>query len=149
MSRVTRVHTVSRHLVEGGLVNLRLTLAEEQSGPDRSGPDGFSLRQHRAEDGTLVVVAGAYGPNWLRTLAEVVGRLEQPHVKCIALAEAPGVAEHEVLVRWATSEELRARKAAQEARQAPLKALLRRQEAEERAAEQRRALEAAGQTGLF
>lgn len=149
MSRVTRAHTVRRHLVDGGLIDLRLTHSEQQAGPDRPGPDGFSVRQHTAENGTLLVVAGAYGPNWLRTLAELSGRLEQPYVKCVVIAEARGVADHEVLVRWATSEELQARRRAQEARQAPLKALLRCKEAEQRAAELRLEFEAAGQSGLF
>lgn len=149
MSRVTRAHTVRRHLVDGGLIDLRLTDSEQQAGPDRPEPDGFSVRQHRAENGALLVVAGAYGPNWLRTLAELSGRLEQPHVKCVVIAEARGVADHEVLVRWATSGELQARRRAQEARHAPLKALLRRQQAEARAAERQRELEASGQGGLF
>ncbi|MCD9903205.1 hypothetical protein LUR56_31130 [Streptomyces sp. MT29] len=85
----------------------------------------------------------------MRALAEIVGRLEQRHVKCVVIAEAPGVADHEVMVRWATAAEMRAREAAQEARQAPVTALLRRREAEQRAEEQRRALEEAGQCGLF
>ncbi|WP_257004189.1 hypothetical protein [Streptomyces sp. SA15] len=67
MPRVTRSHTIRRHLVDGGLVDLRLTEEEEKAGPDGHGTDGFSLRQQKDEGGTLVVAAGAYGPNWLRT----------------------------------------------------------------------------------
>ncbi|MFF8399897.1 hypothetical protein [Streptomyces sp. NPDC016172] len=149
MPRVTRSHTIRRHLVDGGLVDLRLTEEEEKAGPDGPDTDGFSLRQQRDEGGTLVVVAGAYGPNWLRTLAELSGRLEQRHIKCTVIAEAPGVADHEVMVRWATSAELQARAADQAARQAPLKSLLQQQEAQQRAEEEKRAFEDAGQFGLF
>lgn len=111
--------------------------------------DGFSVRQHIDEAGTLVVIAAAFGPDWFTTMREVRHRLEQPHVKCHVDGDAPGLADNELLVRWATSAELRARAAAQEARQAPLEALLRRQVAAERAAEQRQELEDAGQSGLF
>ncbi|MEE1764457.1 hypothetical protein [Streptomyces sp. SP18BB07] len=145
MSRVTRSHTIRRHLVEGGLVDLGLDIAAQQAGPDGHETDGFSVRQHRGEGDALVVVAGAYGPNWLRTLAEISGRLEERHIRCTVIAEAPAVADHEVLVRWATSAELQARTAAREARQAPLRRLLR----EQKANEQRQALEDAGQPGLF
>ncbi|PNG19434.1 hypothetical protein C1J00_25755 [Streptomyces cahuitamycinicus] len=149
MPRVTRSHTIRRHLVDGGLVDLRLTEQEEKAGPDGQDADGFSLRQQRDTGGTLVVVVGAYGPNWLRTLAELSGRLEQRHIKCTVIAEGPGVADHEVMVRWATSAELQARAVDQAARQAPLKAALRQGEAQQRAAEERQALEDAGQFGLF
>jgi len=63
--------------------------------------------------------------------------------------QVDGLGDHEVIVRWATSEELQARKTAEERRQAPLKAQLRRQEAGERAKAQRQELEDAGQSGLF
>ena len=142
MSRVTRSDTIRRHLVDGGLRDLRLTEHAQHAGPDGHDVDGFALRQQYDAHGTYVVVAGAYGPNWLRTLNEVSGRLEEQHIKCTVIAEAPGVADHEVMVRWATSAELQARAAAREARQAPLKSLLRQQEA---TAEH----EAAGQFGLF
>lgn len=148
MTRVTRSHTIRGHLVAGGLVDLGLGEATQKAGPDGHDVDGFSTRQHHHDD-TLVVVAGAYGPNWLRILAEITGRLESPHVKCTVISEAPELGDHEVFVRWATSEELQARKAAQAERQASLKAQLGRQEAQQRAAEQRQALEAAGQSGLF
>lgn len=147
MSRATRTATISRHLIEGGLIDLKLREDEQKAGPAGHDVDGFSTRQERRGD-TLFVVAGAFGPNWLRTLAEVTGRLESPHVKCTVL-DAPELGDHEVLVRWATSEEIQARKAAQAQRQAPLVAQLRRQEAAQAAAEERQALEAAGQSGLF
>lgn len=142
MSRTTRAHTIRDHLRNGGLTDLRLDLGEEAAGPSAQETDGFSVRQHYDEAGTLVVVAGAYGPNWLRTLAKISGRLEQPFVKCTVLSEAPGVGDHEVLVRWATSEELQARRAVQAARQAPIIDA-------QRAEEERQAREAAGQSGLF
>lgn len=150
MPRVTRSHTIRRHLVEGGLISFELTAAEQRAGcPSQHETDGFSVRQHRAEDGTLVVVAGAYGPNWLRTLGELCGRLESPHVKCAVRDQVPGLGDHEVTVRWATSVELQARKSAAALRAAPVVASLRRQEAEQRAAEERQALEDAGQSPLF
>lgn len=142
MPRTTRAHTIREHLRNGGLTDLRLELEEQSAGPDAQETDGFSVRQHTDESGTLVVVAGAYGPNWLRTLAEISGRLEQPFVKCTVIAEAPGIGDHEVLVRWATSEEQQTRRAAHKARQASLVAAL-------RAEEERQALEAAGQDLLF
>ncbi|MFB8120599.1 hypothetical protein ACFC51_32635 [Streptomyces sp. NPDC055962] len=143
MPSTTRAHTIRRHLVDGGLIDLGLTEREQQAGPDGHPTDGFSVRQqHYAETGVLVVVAGAFGPFWIRTLSEISGRLEQPFVKCTVISEAPGLSDHEVLVRWATSEELRARKAAAAQRQASLAAAL-------RAVEQRQALEDAGQPGLF
>lgn len=61
----------------------------------------------------------------------------------------PEISDHEVAVRWATSADLRARKAAEEKRQAPLKQQLRRQQVRERAEGERRDLEDAGQSGLF
>ncbi|MGP4046900.1 hypothetical protein [Streptomyces sp. 2A115] len=148
MSRVTRVSTIDRHLVQGGLVDLSLGEATQKAGPDGHDVDGFATRQHH-HDGTLVVIAGAYGPNWVRTLAEITGRLESPHVKCTVISDAPELGDHEVIARWATSEELQARKAAQKERQAPLTAELARREAQKRAEKERQALEAAGQSGLF
>jgi hypothetical protein len=149
MPRTTRSHTIRGHLVAGGLVDLGQTEAEQKSGPDGHDTDGFSLRQTYDAEGTLVVAAGAYGPNWLRTLSELSGRLEQPFVKCTVIGEAPGIGDHEVLVRWATSEELQERKRVAEERQAPLKARLREQQSAQRAEEQRQELEDAGQSGLF
>jgi hypothetical protein len=131
MPRTTRAHTIRRHLVDGGLTELRLTPEEQKNGPDGPDVDGFALRQQYDEQGAYVVVAGAYGPDWLRTLAEVSGRLEQRHIRCTVIAEAPGVADHEVMVRWATPEELQARDAAAAKRQAPLKALLQQPVAEQ------------------
>ncbi|QOV40233.1 cell envelope integrity protein TolA [Streptomyces ferrugineus] len=148
MSRATRAHTIRGHLVAGGLVDLGLGEATQKAGPDGHDVDGFSVRQHLEGD-TLVVIAGAYGPNWLRTLAELTGRLESPHVKCTVRGQAPGLGDHEVLVRWSTSEELQARKVAEAQRQAPLKKQLREQQAVQEAEERRRSLEAAGQSGLF
>ncbi|MEU2585254.1 hypothetical protein ABZ612_20300 [Streptomyces avermitilis] len=145
MTRATRSHTIRGHLVAGGLVDLELTEATQKAGPYGHDVDGFSTRQHRDEDNTLVVVAGAYGANWLQTLAEISGRLESPHVKCTVRGQVPGLGDHEVLVRWATSSELQERKRIAEKRQAPLKQQLRHQQAEE----QRQELEAAGQSGLF
>ncbi|MFF1600728.1 hypothetical protein ACFVYV_25020 [Streptomyces mirabilis] len=150
MSRATRTSTIRRHLVEGGLIDLGLDVYEQKAGgPDQHETDGFSLRQGFDSAGTLVVIVGAYGPNWLRTLAEVTGRLESPHVKCTALGDVPELADHEVMTRWATSAELQARKTAEAQRQAPLVAQLRRQEAEKAAEAERLELEAAGQSGLF
>ncbi|MFK0279458.1 hypothetical protein ACIQVL_03155 [Streptomyces sp. NPDC090499] len=140
MTRVTRSHTIRGHLVAGGLFDLGLGEATQKAGPDGH-DDGFSTRQHH-QDGTLVVIAGAYGPNWIRTLAEIRGRLESPHGKCTVISEAPELGNHEVIVRWATSAELQACKAAAVKRQAPLRQQLRAQEAAQ-------ALEAAGQPGLF
>ncbi|MFI7415268.1 hypothetical protein ACIBU0_42210 [Streptomyces sp. NPDC049627] len=147
MARVTRSGTISRHLSEGGLHDLHLHEATQKAGPDGHEVDGFSTRQYRRGD-VLLVVAGAFGPNWLRTLAEITSRLESPHVKC-TVVDAPELGDHEVLVRWATSEELQARKAAAAKQQAALTAELARQEAQKRAEEERQALEAAGQSGLF
>ncbi|WP_257004190.1 hypothetical protein [Streptomyces sp. SA15] len=53
------------------------------------------------------------------------------------------------MVRWATSAELQTRVADQAARQAPLKALVQQGEAQQRAEDERRARESAGQFGLF
>ncbi|MGW0033044.1 hypothetical protein ACWDXD_24910 [Streptomyces sp. NPDC003314] len=149
MPRSTRAHTIDNHLHAGGFVHLRLDLTQQRSGPDGHDTDGFATRQLVDADGVLVVAVGAYGPNWLRNLEEIGSYLERPHVRCTVLGEAPGIEEHEVLVRWATSEELRARRASQAARTAEVVAGLRRQEAAQRAEEGRRALEAAGQAGLF
>ncbi|GAA5070453.1 hypothetical protein [Streptomyces similanensis] len=150
MPRSTRTDTIRRHLVEGGLTDLRLNIATQKAGaPARHETDGFSLRQHVDEAGTLVVIAAAFGPDWFATMREIRHRLEQPYVRCHVSSDAPELADNEVLVRWATSAELRARKAAIEAQQAPLKAALRRQEAEQAAEAERLALEVAGQSGLF
>ncbi|MET7572027.1 hypothetical protein ABZT04_26510 [Streptomyces sp. NPDC005492] len=150
MSRPTRVSTIRRHLVEGGLVDLGLGEAAQKAGrPAQHETDGFAARQHVDEAGALFVIVGAYGPDWFTTMREVRHRLEQPYVKCHVDGEAPGLADNELLVRWATSAELQARKAVQEARQAPLKALLRQDEARQRAEEERQSLERAGQFGLF
>lgn len=151
MSRATRSATIRRRLVEGGLIDLGLDEAAQKAGPAEYDGDGFSTRQHHHGD-TLVVIAGAYGPNWLRTLVEVTGRLESPHVKCTVLS-LPELGDHEVIVRWSTSAELQARKAAQAAHRAELKQESSRREARERAEDGRRELEAAGcdtgQPGLF
>ncbi|MFM9629770.1 MULTISPECIES: hypothetical protein [Streptomyces] len=150
MSRATRVSTIRRHLVEGGLVDLGIDEATQKAGdPARHEADGFSVRQHTDAAGTLVVIAGAYGPNWVRTLAEISSRLESPQVKCTVISEALDLGDHEVITRWATSEELQARKAAQQERHASRTADFARQEAQKRAEEERQALEATGQSGLF
>ncbi|MDH6629364.1 hypothetical protein M2271_007200 [Streptomyces sp. LBL] len=150
MSRPTRVSTIRRHLVEGGLVDLELGEATQKAGhPAQHETDGFSARQHIDDTRTLLVIVGAYGPDWFTTMREVRHRLEQPYVKCHVDGEAPGLADNELLVRWATSAELQARKAAQEARQAPLKARLRQGEAQQRAEEERQSRERVGQFGLF
>ncbi|MFE9406786.1 hypothetical protein ACFYNY_34325 [Streptomyces sp. NPDC006530] len=143
MPRVTRQHTVAHHLVQGGLTDLKLTEAAQKK--DRPGlyrEDGFSVRSYLAPDGTLLTVAGAYGPDWVMTRAEIRNRLEQPYIRYTVTDDAPGLADHEQLVRWATSEELQARKRAAAARQAPLVAQLRRQQREQDA-------EDAGQPALF
>ncbi|MGA5127775.1 hypothetical protein ACPCAG_31295 [Streptomyces pseudogriseolus] len=150
MPRATRVHTIRRHLVDGGLIDLGLDEAIQKAGhPAQHETDGFAARQHVDDSGALVVIVGAYGPDWFTTMREARHRLEQPYVKCHVDGDAPVLADNELLVRWATSEELQARKAAEEKRQAPLKALLRQGEAQQRAAEERQALEEAGQFGLF
>ncbi|CAL9326756.1 hypothetical protein [Streptomyces sp. SudanB91_2054] len=150
MSRATRVSTIRRHLVDGGLIDLGFDEATQKAGgPTEQDTDGFAARQHVDESGALLVIVGAYGPDWFATMREVRHRLEQPYVRCHVDGDAPGLADNELLVRWATSEELQARKAAEEKRQAPLKALLRQGEAQQRAAEERQALEDAGQFGLF
>ncbi|MGY1502988.1 cell envelope integrity protein TolA [Streptomyces sp. QTS52] len=148
MSRTTRSHTIRGHLVDGGLIDLELDVYTQQLGPDGHDVDGFSVRQHHEGD-TLVVATGAYGPNWLRTLSEIVGRLESPHVKCTARGQVDGLGDHEVAVRWATSEELQAHKSAEAQRTAPLRRQLREQQAVQDAEEHRQELEAAGQSGLF
>lgn len=118
--------------------------------PAQHETDGFAARQHVDDAGTLLVIVGAYGPDWFTTMREARHRLEQPYIKCHVDGEAPRLADNELLVRWATSAELQARAAIQEASQAPLKALLRQGEAQQqRAEEQRQALEDAGQSGLF
>ncbi|MFE5866839.1 hypothetical protein ACFQ77_40720 [Streptomyces virginiae] len=143
MPRVTRRHTVAHHLVQGGLIDLQLTeAAQKKDGPTLYRADGFAVRSHYAPDGTLLTVAGAYGPDWVMTRAEIRNRLQQPYIRYTVTDDAPGLADHEQLVRWATAEELRARKRAAAARQAPLVAQLRRQQSEQAARE-------AGQSSLF
>ena len=143
MPRVTRAHTVAHHLVQGGLTDLKLSeAAQKRDRPGLYHEDGFSVRSYHAPDGTLLTVAGAYGPDWFMTLAQIRHRLEQPYIRYTVTDDAPELRDHELLVRWATREELRARQQAAAARQAPRVALLRRQEAE-------RAAEDAGQSALF
>ncbi|MFF7838854.1 hypothetical protein ACFZC6_08565 [Streptomyces ossamyceticus] len=150
MPRATRVSTIRRHLVEGGLVDLGLSEATQKAGhPAQHESDGFAARQHVDDAGALLVIVGAYGPDWFTTMREARHRLEQPYVKCHVGGDAPELADNELMVRWATSAELQARKAAQEARQAPLKAQLQRGEAQQRAEEERQSRERAGQFGLF
>ncbi|MER6256248.1 hypothetical protein ABT224_33355 [Streptomyces sp. NPDC001584] len=143
MPRVTRQHTVAHHLVQGGLTNLKLT--EEAQKKDRPGlyrEDGFSVRSYLTPDGTLLTVVGAYGPARVMTRAEIRNRLQQPYIRYTVTDDAPGLADHEQLVRWATGEELQARKRAAAARQAPLVAQLRHRHSEQDA-------EDAGQSALF
>ncbi|MFJ4880114.1 hypothetical protein ACIP93_33570 [Streptomyces sp. NPDC088745] len=149
MLRSTRSHTIRRYLVEGALVDLGLDEATQKAGPYGHDTDGFSVRQHIDADGTLVVIAAAFGPDWFATMRDIRYRLERPYLKCHVDGDAPELDVHELRVRWATSEELRARAAAEEKRQAPVKAMLRRQSALQRAEEERQSLEAAGQSGLF
>ncbi|RLU79928.1 hypothetical protein CTZ27_35850 [Streptomyces griseocarneus] len=150
MYRTTRSHTIAGHLTSGGLTHLDLTETEQQEGrPGRHEHDGFAVRSYRAEDSTLLTVAGAYGPDWFMTLAQIRFRLEEPYVKCMVTDDAPGLGDHEVLVRWATSGELQARRQAQAARQAPIIALLRRQDDLAKADAERQALEDAGQSALW
>ncbi|MFJ4343036.1 hypothetical protein [Streptomyces sp. NPDC088915] len=143
MPRVTRQHTVAHHLVQGGFTDLKLTEAAQKK--DRPGlyrEDGFSVRSYYTPDGTLLTVAGAYGPDWVMTRAQIRYRLERPYIRYTVIDDAPGLAAHEQLVRWATGEELRVRKRAAAVRQAPLVAQLRRQQSEQ-------AAEDAGQSALF
>ncbi|MFD9190316.1 hypothetical protein ACFWCA_19060 [Streptomyces phaeochromogenes] len=150
MPRVTRSHTIRLHLVAGGLVDLGLDEATQKAGsPARHETDGFSVRQHVDEAGTLLVIVGAYGPDWFATMREARHRLEQPYVKCHVDGNAAGLADHELMARWATSAELQDRRASAKRHQAPLKSLLRRQKAEQRAAQEQEEHEAAGQSGLF
>ncbi|WP_435057581.1 hypothetical protein [Streptomyces sp. bgisy060] len=150
MPRATRAHTIAKHLTNGGFTDLHLTEAEQHEGhPGQYDTDGFALRQHTDADGTLVAIAGAYGPDWFATMREIHYRLERPYVRCTVLTEAPGLADHEVLVRWATSAELQERKRARARTQAPIAALLRQQEAAAKAAARQQELEEAGQTGLW
>ncbi|MYW67214.1 hypothetical protein GTY65_24555 [Streptomyces sp. SID8379] len=85
----------------------------------------------------------------MRTLRKLRGHLEHPYGKRTVDAEAPDTGDHEVMVWWATSAELQAAKLAHAKRQAPVVVLLRQQEAQEKAAAARQALEDAGQSGLF
>ncbi|MFI9078717.1 hypothetical protein ACIGW8_19950 [Streptomyces sioyaensis] len=150
MPRATRVSTIRRHLVQDGLVDLELDEAAQKADhPAQHENDGFAARQHVDDAGTLLVIVGAYGPDWFTTMREVRHRLEQPYVKCTVDGDASGLGEHEVLVWWATPEELQARKRAQAQQQAPLIALLRKQDAAPKAAAERQALEDAGQAGLW
>lgn len=150
MSRATRVSAIRRHLVQGGLVDFGLGEARQKATPPSTRPTGSPPDSTSTTAGTLLVIVGAYGPDWFTTMREARHRLEQPYIKCHVDGEAPRLADNELLVRWATSAELQARAAIQEASQAPLKALLRQGEAQQqRAEEQRQALEDAGQSGLF
>ncbi|MFF8789145.1 hypothetical protein [Streptomyces sp. NPDC015125] len=150
MPRATRVSTIRRHLAQGGLVDLELDEATQKaSHPTEHETDGFAARQHVNAAGTLIVLVGAYGPDWFTTMREVRHRLEQPYVKCTVDGDASGLGDHEVLAWWATSKELQARKRAQAQQQAPLLALLRKQDAAAKAAAERRALEDSGQAGLW
>ncbi|GHH54966.1 hypothetical protein [Streptomyces candidus] len=143
MPRVTRQHTVAHHLVQGGLTDLRLTeAAQKKDRPTLYRADGFAVRSYRAPDGTPLTVAGAYGPDWVMTRAEIRNRLQQPYIRYTLTDDAPGLADHEQLVRWATAEELQARRRDAAARQAPLLSLLHRQQKEQNAEE-------AGQSALF
>ncbi|MGD9482929.1 hypothetical protein WDH52_06640 [Streptomyces sp. TRM70308] len=143
MPRVTRPHTVAHHLVQGGLLDLKLSeAAQKKEHPGLYPEDGFAVRSVRDRHGTVLTVAGAYGPNWVMTMAQIHYRLERPYVRYTVTGDAPGLADHELLVRWATAEELAARKRAATFRQAPLVAHLRRQQAELDA-------DAAGQSSLF
>lgn len=103
----------------------------------------------RVRLGEPVAVVGAYGPDWCTTMGEVRYRLEQPYVKCTVDGDASGLGDHEVPVRWATPEEVQARKRAQAQRQAPLVALLRKQDAAAKAAAERQALEAAATVAFW
>ncbi|MFJ4905455.1 hypothetical protein ACIQCR_16750 [Streptomyces sp. NPDC093249] len=150
MPRATRTAAIAAHLTNGGFTELPLTEAEQHEGhPGRHGADSFALRQHTHTDGTLVVIAGAYGPDWFATMNAIHHRLEQPHVKCTVLTDDPALDDHELMVRWATSTELIARRRAQAQAQAPLLALLRQQEAASKAAAARQVLEDAGQSSLW
>lgn len=150
MPRTTRVHTIATHLTNGGLTRLHLAEAEQREGnPGRHDTDGFALRQHTDDTGTTVVIAGAYGPDWFTTMREITHRLEQPYLKCTVLPDAPGLADHEVMVRWATSAELTERRRAQARAQAPFLALLRQNQAAAKAEAERQALESTGQTSLW
>ncbi|MGW8387063.1 hypothetical protein ACWGMW_07975 [Streptomyces albidoflavus] len=149
MSRTTRAHTVRHHLVQGDLLDLRLSEEDQTTArPSAFTTDGFSLRQVTGPDGTLVVVAGAFGPDWFATMRAIRYRLERPYVR-YTVSDAPGLRENELLVRWATSAELQARRAALAQQQEPVRRLLRQQQAAEQAEKQRQDLERAGQTGLF
>ncbi|MEU6462185.1 hypothetical protein [Streptomyces sp. NPDC046976] len=150
MPRATRVHTIRRHLIQGGLIDIGLDEAAQKAGcPADHETDGFSVRQTSDAAGTLIVIAAAFGPDWFATMRAIRFRLEQPYVKCHVTGDAPGLADNELLVRWATSAELQARKRAQAQAQAPLVRQFRHQEAQRRAEEKRQALEVAGQSGLF
>lgn len=149
MHRVTRPHTVARRLTEGGFVRLEIAENQQKTGPNPRGPEGFAVRNHVDPAGTLLTVVGAYGADWYMTLAQIRYRLERPYVKCTVTDDDPALADHELLVSWATAAELQSRTQAENARQAPLRALLRRQAAEQQAEDDRKAMEAAGQGGLF
>ncbi|MFI5990337.1 hypothetical protein ACIBAC_00585 [Streptomyces sp. NPDC051362] len=149
MSRVTRSHTIRRHLVDGGLTDLELSEDTQKAGPGGHDVDGFSTRQARDDAGVLVVIAAAFGPDWFATMREIRHRLEQPYVRCHVDGDAPGLADNELMVRWATSAELLARKEHTARETAGVRQLLREQQARQDAETHRQALEAAGQSGLF
>jgi hypothetical protein len=143
MQQFTRPDTVDHHLIQGGFTMLWLTEAQQKKDrPTLHHVDAFCTRTYRAPDGTLLTVAGAYGPNWYATLAEMQKWLQQPSVGYTVIVEAPDLREHEVLVRWATREELQPRRQAATEERAALRAEARRQQAE-------RDAEDAGQASLF
>ncbi|MEU9481934.1 hypothetical protein [Streptomyces sp. NPDC048191] len=143
MQQFTRPDTVDRGLVQGGFTMLVLTEAQQKEAlPTAYSVDAFCTRTYRTSDGTLLTVAGAYGPNWYATLAGMQNWLQQPSVGYTVTDDAPGLREHELLVRWATAEELQPRRLAAAERRATLRAQERRRQAEQEA-------EAAGQSALF
>ncbi|GHH25624.1 hypothetical protein [Streptomyces rubradiris] len=143
MRQFTRPDTVNRQLVNGGFTDLAIPWdRQEKDQPTLYRVDGFSTRPYRTSDGTLLAVAGAYGPNWLATLAEMNNWLQQPQAGYTVIGDVPGLGEHEVLVRWATSDELQPRRAAAAERRAALRA-------QERRTQARRQAEEAGQASLF
>ncbi|MFF4283013.1 hypothetical protein ACFY0Z_30050 [Streptomyces kronopolitis] len=144
--RVTRAHTVADHLIKGGFTKLRLTEREQATGPSAAQQEGFCVRNFRTPAGILVTVVGVYGPDWVMTSAAVKHRL---NIRYTTTGEAPGLEVHESMVRWATATELRARRRHEQARVAPVAALIRRQEARARAEAAQQALADAGQGGLF
>ncbi|MDW8804336.1 hypothetical protein P1P68_05905 [Streptomyces scabiei] len=143
MKQFTRPDLVNRDLTKGGFTYLAIMWSQQEGmRPTDYHVDGFCTRPHHTPDGTLLTVAGAYGPNWTATLAEMQRWLQQPSVGYTPDGDAPGLREHELLIRWATLEERQARRQAAAERQAVRRAEERRQQAEQEA-------EAAGQSALF